>query len=159
MKSTRRTLWLTALLTLVITGYTHAESKRHTLTLKNNQLIGLPKEYQPATFNLEENTLRIKNHEMKFPAYITSIIPSEAYELKFISSWSHDNPLYPPEYLEIEIVTKGRDVSYHLVFDMNTLDFQLQLIFWDSRSPRCFIVQIPKYHENQLKKSVTEIKE
>jgi hypothetical protein len=100
------------------------------ITMENGKLIGLPERYQPAHLDLQKKSLRIGANQFNFPACVLKYFPNDdQYDIKITSSWYHDLSILPP-YLSISIQPRGKDYSFDLLFDMDTLKpikFEIQI--------------------------------
>ena len=107
------------------------------LKLSEGVLTGLPKEYEPARFDLSRKVLTIGGKELRFPAVLHRLFPDDfivapfgdpvvikgtPYDLKFSASWYHDLSGLPP-YLLIRISPKNRDFAFEILIDLDTLKF------------------------------------
>jgi hypothetical protein len=104
---------------------------------KDGKLLGLPKEFQPASFDLEKKIFTISGKALKFPDSLQSLFPDDRrvdqfgepnavkgipYELKFSASWYHGPSLLPP-YLLITITPNDRDFRAEIFVDLETVAF------------------------------------
>lgn len=91
------------------------------IELKNGRLVGLPDQYQPAYFDLENKSLQIGTNRIIFPPCVSTYFPdNEKYKLFITSSWYHSSDLLPP-YIVFHIRPQNRDYNYELVFELDTL--------------------------------------
>ncbi len=72
---------------------------------KEGEIIGLPKNYQPAKFDFDKKYLRIKNNEIVFPKCLDMYFEDVEIDKIYLSaSWYHvsffDDPLPPYLYIE-----------------------------------------------------------
>jgi hypothetical protein len=131
--------------------------KDRIIKLDGNQLLGLPEKYQPASFSLSDNTLRIKNHEMIFAPYIEAFFTEENCKLEFFASWYHNIDLLPP-YLLIRITPVDRDYYYELHFGLDSLDLiEAKVVTCQKDGSRLFWIDIPDFSMKEIKESITEI--
>lgn len=95
------------------------------ITYENGKLIGLPKQYQPAEFDSKKLRLRIKNHVLNISksAYLNSFF-SEGNKYDLQIYYSGSNPRLPsmPPCIGFHIKPLGKDFSYNICFNMDTLD-------------------------------------
>jgi len=103
------------------------------ITLKNNELIGLPQQYQPAYLDIQNRLLRIKSKQINFSPCISKYFPDDnQFDIKISSSWYHDLSIMPP-YISILIQPKGKDYSFDLLFNMDTLKpFEIKIVTKES---------------------------
>lgn len=90
-----------------------------TIRLKGTKLVGLPEKYAPAEFDRVECRLRIGKHERKFPPLLRSLFEQPS-DLHVTASWENNKRL--PPYIALNIYPKGRDFSYKLLFNLDTLE-------------------------------------
>ena len=90
--------------------------------LKGKALVGLPTQYSPAELDLEAFRLRVGPHVMEFTPLLRGFFQRQPYDLQISGSWysDHEQGRSPP-YLLLEITPKGRDYTYRVTFDLNTL--------------------------------------
>ena len=87
------------------------------IRLEGKTLVGLPSRYSLAELDLEALRLRINGHAMKFSPLMRSFFIRQPYGSELSASWYHGGP----PYLVLHITPKGRDYSYNLVFELDTL--------------------------------------
>ena len=89
---------------------------------KNHNIIGLPKEFSPAKFDLDKKYLRIEDHEIIFPKcinYYFDILENPTVALS--ASWYHSKE-FLPYYLNINISSKKVNCEYSVLVDLETLE-------------------------------------
>lgn len=86
--------------------------------LKGKAIVGLPTTYSPAELDLEAFRLRVGQHVMEFCPLFKGFFKRQPYDLQISGSWG---PGQKPPYLLLQITPKGRDYTYRLLFDLNTL--------------------------------------
>ncbi|MEI8645503.1 hypothetical protein P4S60_07795 [Pseudoalteromonas sp. Hal040] len=86
---------------------------------KSGQLIGLPKLYSPAIFELESFTLSIADNKLTLPACITKYLVNN--ELSFSSSWYHTRSTLPP-YINIKTSNYSQNIEYSFMLNMDTVE-------------------------------------
>ena len=86
---------------------------------KSGQLIGLPKEYLPAKFELENFTLSIANNQLTLPECISKFLVNN--KLSFSSSWYHTRSSLPP-YFNINASSYSQNIEYTFMLNMDTLE-------------------------------------
>lgn len=92
------------------------------LSLNEDKLVGLPEKYLPAEYDATRKKLRVRNHEMVFSPYLSSLFPNDIdYELKITASWYHESNTLPP-YINFEIKPLGKDYSYRILLNLETLE-------------------------------------
>jgi hypothetical protein len=107
------------------------------LKLEDGKITGLPKKYQPATFDRKEKILSIAGKRLLFPKVLHALftddrvdelfgdplpVKGHPYQLKFSASWYHEADVLPP-YMLIRIEPKDRDYAFELLIDMDRLTF------------------------------------
>jgi len=160
MKIKRHRVWPVLISVLLISISVQAHKDR-LITLENECLVGLPNEYQPAQLNLNEGRLRIKNHVMVFPPYIRSLFPENRYHLEITSSWYHERSILPP-YLSIHIIPDGKDFSYEMLFNMDTLEIiKIEVVIHEAGNTniRDFPVALSDQQKNAIKESVSKVRD
>ena len=90
------------------------------IRIKGTNLVGLPKNYEPAEFDTNAFRLRLARHEVTFSPFLKSLFDAP-HELRFLASWYHERSTLPP-CLVVEIRPKNKDFSYSILFNMDTLD-------------------------------------
>lgn len=89
---------------------------------KNENIIGLPKEYSPAKFDLEKGHLKIRDKEIIFPRCVSHYFDiHEKPKLKLSASWYHSKDVMP-YYLNFGISKKNKDYGYTILVDLETLE-------------------------------------
>jgi len=85
------------------------------LELKENKLIGLPTQYQPATFSYQTRSLSIGKNSVVIPESIWSLFGDIKQDpIIFTASWYHDGDL--PHYLYV----KNRNCEF--LINLQTLE-------------------------------------
>jgi hypothetical protein len=110
---------------------------------EDGTLRGLPKEFQPATFDVDKKILTISGKVLQFPDSLKALFPDDRpvdrlgdttpvrgipYELQFSASWYHGPSLLPP-YLQITITPKNRDFHSEILIDIESLAFLKAHVF------------------------------
>ena len=129
------------------------------ITIKNNELVGLPKEYQPAELDLKEYRLRIKDHVMEFCPFIKSLFPDgKPYDLSITSSWYHDRSILPP-YISLDIRPQGKNVSHRILFNLDTLDvIEVSKVIRDERTTQFLPIELSELQKQDIKRSISTVK-
>ncbi|CAM4451175.1 hypothetical protein [Pseudoalteromonas maricaloris] len=86
---------------------------------KSGQLIGFPKEYLPATFELENFALSIANNKLTLPECVSKFLVNN--KLSFSSSWYHTRSTLPP-YFNIKASSYSQNIEYTFMLNMDTLE-------------------------------------
>jgi hypothetical protein len=118
------------------------------ITLEEGKLIGLPDQFAPAEFNLDNFKLRIGDNEMAFTPFLASLFPeNNEYDLDIYSSWYHDKSV-SPSYIGFRIKPKEKDFSYKFSFNMDTLELlDVEVILKESPSCNRYLeIKIPGSH-------------
>ena len=98
--------------------------------LNGSNLIGLPKEYQPAKLDLENGILSIAEKKLVFTPFLKNIfVETVRSDIRISSSWYHDPKIMPP-YIDLRMTPKGRDFSYHVIVDMKNM-VKMKVPFYD----------------------------
>ncbi len=91
------------------------------LKLKDGKIEGLPEEFQPATFDAKTGVLRIGALKTTFPSFLVDLFSAkERYDLEILGSWYHEKEIMP-YYISFRVTPRGRDFSYHILFNLETL--------------------------------------
>jgi len=89
---------------------------------KNANLIGLPKQFMPAQFDLNKNRLRIRDKEIVFPECMSYYFKEHKNpKLLLSASWYHSKVLLP-YYLHFQISDHSVNYSYTILVNLETLD-------------------------------------
>jgi hypothetical protein len=89
---------------------------------KNGNIIGLPKKFMPAQFDLNKNRLRINNKEIIFPKCISTYYEEHKNpKLLLTASWYHPKTSLP-YYLNFQIKDSSVGYGYHILIDLETLE-------------------------------------
>ena len=89
---------------------------------KNGNIIGLPKKFSPAKFDLVSKKLRLHKKEVVFPKCLTSYFEEqENSTILLFASWYHSKNIMP-YYLNFTIVSKEVDYGYSVLIDLETLE-------------------------------------
>jgi len=123
----------------------------------NGALSGLPEQYQPAILSLDESFLQIGSNKIIFPPCIAKYFPSQGeYEVGITASWYHGPMSGLPPYISIKIHPQGKDYSYGLLIDLDTVKpIELKIIIKETKSSTAYhTIEIDKNCESSLKKSV-----
>jgi len=115
---TARSLIL-ALLFISTLLYAHEDK---ILTLSDGQITGLPKRYEPASLDIGSGTLRIGTREIILSPSLRALFPEDgSYDLRITASWYHE-PEIIPYYIALHITPKGRDFSYVILLNLDSLE-------------------------------------
>lgn len=89
---------------------------------ENGNIIGLPKEFSPAKFDLNKKILRIKDKEIVFPNCLTYYFEEHKNpKLNLSASWYHSKEIMP-YYLNFDISDKSVNYGYTVLIDLETLE-------------------------------------
>mgnify|MGYP006143337367 CR=1 FL=1 len=89
---------------------------------KNGNIIGLPKKFMPAQFDLNKNSLRINNKEIIFPKCISTYYKEyKNPKLLLTASWYHQKTSLP-YYLNFQIKDSSISYGYRILIDLETLE-------------------------------------
>ncbi|MCP5537212.1 MAG: hypothetical protein H7A51_13755 [Akkermansiaceae bacterium] len=113
------------------------------LSLKNGRLIGLPKEYSPASFDLKKLSLSIGKKKLVFPNSLRELLMYDAsdspfgneppqmkpypYTYIFEGAWGDLPRDIPPHILITVVRPKNKNAIFKLLIDMD----KLELIYAD----------------------------
>ncbi|WP_298500429.1 hypothetical protein [uncultured Algibacter sp.] len=89
---------------------------------KNGNIIGLPKEFSPAKFDLTKKTLRIKDKEIIFPECVSNYFEQHQNpQITLLASWYHSKKIMP-YYLTFDISDISVNYGYKIFVDLETLE-------------------------------------
>ena len=92
------------------------------IKIEKGELLGLPAEYQPARFSIEQKSLRIASRTVTIPNCIWDRFGDVKQEdIEIHSSWYHDKTLLPP-YIVISVKDDGNQNKYYdLMLNLDSL--------------------------------------
>lgn len=112
--------YIPAMLLLMGSGSMHQD--RWITIADDGELKGLPRKFKPASFNLSEKKLRIKNKEVVFPQCLAQYFDEfKNPELTLTASWYHSKETLP-YYINFDISDDTENHSYHILIALETLD-------------------------------------
>lgn len=126
------------------------------IQLKDGKLLGLPKEFEPAAFDLEKKILTISGKALPFPDSLKALFPDDRrvdqigesnavkgvpFALKFSASWYH-GPSFLPPYLLMKITPKDRDFSCEILVDIESVAFLEARVFLKISETRTELVPV-----------------
>jgi hypothetical protein len=126
------------------------------IQLKDGKLLGLPKEFEPAAFDLAKKTLTISGKVLPLSHSLQSLFPDDRsvdefgfqnpvkgipYELKFSASWYHGPSLRPP-YLLIKITPDDRDFRTEILVDIESVAILEARVFLKISEERTEVVPV-----------------
>ena len=128
-----RVLWICVSWFLIAHAVAHQDT---VIRFDKGDLLGLPKEFQPAKFDRDKKILTISGKELAFPTVLKELFADfnaenvdadhkgdgSAYELQFAASWYHGPSLLPP-YMLIKIIPKRRDFRFEILVDIESISF------------------------------------
>jgi len=89
---------------------------------ENGNIIGLPKEFSPAKFDLSKKILRINDKEIVFPKCLNYYFEEHRNpKLNLSASWYHSKDIMP-YYLNFYISDKSVNYGYTILVDLETLE-------------------------------------
>ncbi|WAC39024.1 hypothetical protein [Pedobacter sp. SL55] len=89
---------------------------------KVGNIIGLPKQYGPAKFDLAAKRLRIRDREVVFPKCLQYYFEQHQNPKVYLSaSWYHEKRILP-YYLNFRIVDKRVNYEYGMLINLETLE-------------------------------------
>ena len=88
----------------------------------NGNIIGLPKQFNPAKFDWNKKKLRINNKEIIFPKCMNYYFEqNKNNKLNLSASWYHSKDIMP-YYLNFDISDKSGNYGYTILIDLETLE-------------------------------------
>ncbi|MFD2909033.1 hypothetical protein ACFSX9_09815 [Flavobacterium ardleyense] len=89
---------------------------------KNGNIVGLPKSFSPANFDINKKKLRLNNKEIVFPNCVKFYFDEQKNsKLDLSASWYHSKETMP-YYLIFNIENKKGSKGYKILVDLETLD-------------------------------------
>ena len=89
---------------------------------KNGNIIGLPKQFNPAKFDWNKKELRINDKKLIFPKCMNYYFQQEkSTKLNLSASWYHSKDIMP-YYLNFDISDKSGNYGYTILIDLETLE-------------------------------------
>ncbi|MDQ8004944.1 MAG: hypothetical protein REI64_09110 [Pedobacter sp.] len=89
---------------------------------KKGNIVGLPKQFTPAKFDLATKKLRIKDREVIFPKCLSSYFEQHRNpKVNLSASWYHEKRILP-YYLNFEINDKNSNYGYTILINLETLE-------------------------------------
>ena len=89
---------------------------------KKGNIIGLPKEFSPAKFDLDKKYLRLNDKEIVFPNCLNIYFEKhERPKLNLSASWYHSKDIMP-YYLNFDISDNNVNYGYTILIDLETLE-------------------------------------
>ena len=115
-------IFLTLISFLFLTNINMVHQDRILKIDKNANIIGLPKKYLPAQFDLNKNRLRINDREIIFPKCVSTYFKEHKNpKLLLTASWYHQKKSLP-YYLHFQITDSSVDYGYAVLVDLETLE-------------------------------------
>nr|WP_294927135.1 hypothetical protein [uncultured Flavobacterium sp.] len=88
----------------------------------NGNIIGLPKQFNPAKFDRNKKKLRINNKELIFPKCMNYYFDQhKKTKFNLSASWYHSKDIMP-YYLNFDISDKSGNYGYTILIDLETLE-------------------------------------
>lgn len=152
----RTLVWATLTFAGLCAAYAHEDTL---LQLKGTDLVGLPKNYTPAEFDVKAFRLRIGKHEMTFSPFLKNFF-EQPHDLRISASWYHDSESLPP-YILLRIQPKKKDFSYDLLFNLDTLDLiELSVVLQTSDSSMRYLpIALRDQWKEDIKRSIRTLKQ
>jgi hypothetical protein len=89
---------------------------------KKGNIIGLPEQFLPATFDLSQKKLRIHDKEIIFPKCLSYYFQEhKSPVLNLSASWYHSKDDMP-YYLDFDISDNSANYGYTILVDLETLE-------------------------------------
>lgn len=89
---------------------------------KNGNIIGLPKQFNPAKFDWNKKKLQINDKELIFPKCMNCYFEKQKKtKLNLSASWYHSKEVMP-YYLSFDISHEGANYGYTILIDLETLE-------------------------------------
>lgn len=104
---------------LCTAGWAHSD---RVIRLSGTNLVGLPKRYSPATFDVDRKEIVIGTQRLTLAGPLKRFFPNDIpYKLEISASWYHDPNLLPP-YLCLAILPEDRDFKYEILLNLDSLE-------------------------------------
>lgn len=89
---------------------------------RKGNIVGLPKQFAPAKFDLTTKKLRIKDKEVLFPKCLSYYFEEHRNpKVNLSASWYHEKRVLP-YYLNFEIDEKDSNFGYTILINLETLE-------------------------------------
>lgn len=111
------------LLSFLFLGHTTTFHQDRILKIdKKGNIVGLPKQFTPAKFDLATKKLRIKDKEVLFPKCLSYYFEQHRNpKLNLSASWYHEKRVLP-YYLNFQIDEKDSNYGYTILINLETLE-------------------------------------
>lgn len=115
-------IFLTLISLLLLTNFNVVHQDKILQIDKNGNIIGLPKKFMPAQFELNKNRLRIHQKEIVFPKCISTYFKEHKNPKLLLSASWHHSKTFLPYYLDFQIRDPNVDSGYNILINLETLD-------------------------------------
>ena len=116
---------LLLILFVVYSGFSFAHKDTGLELQYNGSLIGLPNKYEPSSFDLKSFIIEIAQKKIIIPECIKhsiGVTNELNYSIDLSASWYHNLDNFPP-YLNISIFPEAGKFEYHLLLNLDSLEF------------------------------------
>lgn len=126
---------------------------------KNGNIIGLPKEYKSAKFELKTKKLRINNKEIIFPECLNYYFKKHKNpKLNLSASWYHSKDIMP-YYLNFSVSYKSSNYTYIIIVNLETLELiDVSKAYMEGNTYYSPEIQLGKKCLDEYKKEIKTLK-
>ncbi|MBN8567283.1 MAG: hypothetical protein J0M25_11190 [Flavobacteriales bacterium] len=124
----------------------------------NGNIIGLPKEFSPATFDVDSKTLVIKDKRISFPeCFLFLFGKKNKADIRLSASWYHDKEIMP-YYLNFDITPQNKKYEYSILIDLETLELMnTYKVRYKGHLPHNKKIKLDNKCVNSYKKSIVTL--
>ncbi|SFI97885.1 hypothetical protein SAMN05421638_1666 [Kaistella treverensis] len=126
---------------------------------ENGKIIGLPKEFGIAEFDLDRKYLRINDKEIVFPRcmnYYFNI--HKKPNIKLLASWYHSKDIMP-YYLNFDISQQNENFGYNILVNLETLELiYINISIEQGTTTYNHKIQLEEYCLDEYKNGINTLK-
>ncbi len=149
---------LIIILSIIMADSTTVHQDRILKIDKDGNIIGLPKEFGPAKFDLDRSYLRIKDKAIVLPKCVSYYFKiHDKPELNLSASWYHSKDIMP-YYINFDISQKNKDSGYEILVDLETLELiHVQTSVKQGKSTDNHLIKVDDSCLDEYKKSIKTV--
>ncbi|MBB1282515.1 hypothetical protein [Pseudoalteromonas sp. SR41-1] len=109
---------------IIFSGYSLAHKNTGLEIQSDGALFGLPKAYEPSSFDLKTFTVEVAGKKLSIPECVKhkiGVSKKGDYALDFSASWYHNSTTLPP-YIKINVIPTNGKFEYHMLFNLDNLE-------------------------------------
>lgn len=99
-------------------NFTASAHKDRIFAYDGKIITGLPKKYQPTSFDQKSKILIIGKQKIDTSIIFTKLLKTEEYTIQFTGSWYHDTSVMPP-YITLNITPKGKLHAIRFIYNLD----------------------------------------